>query len=84
MRFRPNTVSSIQACHQQWASSGVQVAVVGDEELLARQIDLPLVLRHLEAGGSRPEPVASDFAEVFMGFKVIQRGAVVRPMPPSG
>ena len=50
MRFRPNTVSSIQARLKRLCFRGLQVAVVGDEELLARQIDLPVVLRHVEAG----------------------------------
>ncbi|CAK9023010.1 unnamed protein product [Durusdinium trenchii] len=52
--FRPNTVSSIQ------------VAIVGDEELVARQMSLEQILKHVE---------------VFMGFKVIQRGGLENPMP---
>eukprot|EP00438_Fugacium_kawagutii_P020530 Skav212707 [mRNA] locus=scaffold1930:449677:463766:- [translate_table: standard] len=45
--FRPNTVSCIQ------------VAVVGDEKLIARQMNFDQVLKHLE---------------VFTGFKVVLRG----------
>eukprot|EP00434_Breviolum_minutum_P026083 symbB.v1.2.023059.t1/scaffold2037.1/size91541/2 len=45
--FRPNTVSC------------VQVAIVGDEELISRQMNFDQILKHVE---------------VFLGFKVILRG----------